>query len=63
MYFYNFFDAGKDGDDETTTMVTGAMVTGAGIVAAGAGDEPQVGAATVRLGEKTGGGDKKGLTH
>ena len=58
MYLYNYFDAGKDSDDETTTMVTGA-----GIAAAGAGDEPKVGAATVRLGEKTGGGHKKGLSH
>ena len=59
VYFYNYFDTGKDSEDETTTMVTGAMVTGAGIVAAGAGDEPQVGAATVRLGEKTGRGAQK----
>ena len=51
VYFYNYFDVGKDDDDETTTMVTGA-----GIVVAGAGDEPKVGAATVRLGEKTGEG-------
>ena len=54
VYFYNYFDAGKDSEDETTTMVTGA-----GIVAPGAGDQPRVGAATVRLGEKTGRGAQK----
>ena len=54
VYFYNYFDTGKDSEDETTTMVTGA-----GIVAAGAGDEPKVGAATVRLREKTRGWAQK----
>ena len=46
VYFckITLFDAGKEGEGETTTTVTAA-----GIVAAGAGNEPKVGAATVRL--------------